>query len=507
MAGIGFSLKRLFGQKGLFNLCKAYGYAGIVTVGPMLLGVLLLAGMALVARMGDMSPKDSNLLNCMLTYGLLASLFVTTWFSMGVTRYVSDMLYEGDGSKVMPSFFGVTVIQLVITVVVYGGFLAFSGVSLVRIILCLWFAMVLTVVWTEMIYLTALRDFQSIVLSFAICLMAGFVLALVMILIGWVTVESLLLCMIVAYGLLAFRQLQLMLDYFPKSEGSKFSFLRWFSRYSNLVLAGGFLRIGLFSHLIIMYFGPLAQQVEGLFYMAPEHDLPALIAFFSLLITTVSFVTSVEVNFYPKYSNYYGLFNDRGAIKDIELAESEMRSVLEREMTYLGYKQIFTTLIAIVLVAPLLKKLFPGFSSLSVSIFRFLCAGYGAYALANSLMLICLYFEDYVGAVWGTGIFAVISTAATIWQINFGRPEFFGLGFFLGSILFFFFMLFRLGWYTKRLAYFLLANQNLVPNTEHGFFADISNRLDWWQKQRREEREKERTEAAKRKLEEEGLRP
>ena len=33
MAGIGFSLKRLFGKKGILNLCKAYGYAGIVTTG------------------------------------------------------------------------------------------------------------------------------------------------------------------------------------------------------------------------------------------------------------------------------------------------------------------------------------------------------------------------------------------------------------------------------------------------------------------------------------------
>lgn len=93
MAGIGFSLKRLFSKKGIFNLCKAYGYSGIVTTGPMLLGVLLLLGMAFVARIGGLSDFDRELLNCMLTYSLLISLFVTTWFNMVVTRYVSDMLY------------------------------------------------------------------------------------------------------------------------------------------------------------------------------------------------------------------------------------------------------------------------------------------------------------------------------------------------------------------------------------------------------------------------------
>ena len=42
MAGIGFELKRLFRRKGLFATMRAYGYAGIVCTGPMLLGVLLL---------------------------------------------------------------------------------------------------------------------------------------------------------------------------------------------------------------------------------------------------------------------------------------------------------------------------------------------------------------------------------------------------------------------------------------------------------------------------------
>ena len=41
MAGIGFELKRLFKRKGLFATMRAYGYAGIVCTGPMLLGVLL----------------------------------------------------------------------------------------------------------------------------------------------------------------------------------------------------------------------------------------------------------------------------------------------------------------------------------------------------------------------------------------------------------------------------------------------------------------------------------
>ena len=41
MAGIGFELKKLFRRKGIFASFRAYGYAGVICTGPMLLGVLL----------------------------------------------------------------------------------------------------------------------------------------------------------------------------------------------------------------------------------------------------------------------------------------------------------------------------------------------------------------------------------------------------------------------------------------------------------------------------------
>ncbi len=478
MAGIGFSLKTLFSKKGVLNLCKAYGYAGVVTSGPMILGMLMLIGLSFIARIGSLSEGDRSLLNCMLTYSLLVSLFVSTWFNMVVTRFVSDMLYEDRPEKIMPSFFGTVAIEILLCLVGYGAFLTVTDIPLIQKLLCLWLAMVLTVVWTEMIYLTALKDFQSIILTFAICLLAGFLLALVLLLRGLVTVESLLLCMIAAYGLLGARLLQLMLNYFPRSEGSHFSFLKWFDRYPSLTFSGMMVEIGLFSHLIIMYFGPLGVQVKGLFYASPEYDVPALISFFSLLITTVGFVTSAEVNFYPKYSNYYGLFSDRGTIHDIQLAEKEMLDVLRQELVFLGSKQLFTTLLFVVIGTPAISSLFPGITSLSLSIYRLLCVGYGLYAVANTMMLLGLYFEDYTGAAMSTGAFGVISTAVNLLQILHGDVEYYGFGFFLGALAFFFIALIRLNWYARRLPYFLLAKQSLVPGREKGLFTGIADRLD-----------------------------
>ena len=93
--------------------------------------------------------------------------------------------------------------------------------------------------------------------------------------------------------------------YFPQSKESPWTFLRWVDRFLPLAFTGLFTNLGLFAHLVIIWAGPIGIQVKGLFYGAPYHDVPAMLAFLSILITTVNFVVSVEVNFYPKYRAYY----------------------------------------------------------------------------------------------------------------------------------------------------------------------------------------------------------
>ena len=94
MAGIGFELKKLFQKRGLAATAKAYGYAGVICTGPMLLGIVLLVGIAFICDHTGATRHNRELLNCMITYTLLASLTVTSFFSMVVTRYIADMLYE-----------------------------------------------------------------------------------------------------------------------------------------------------------------------------------------------------------------------------------------------------------------------------------------------------------------------------------------------------------------------------------------------------------------------------
>lgn len=478
MAGIGFELKRLFAKKGILATARAYGYAGMVCTGPMLLGVALLVGVMMLADYGGSARDERELLVSMITYALLASLAVTSIFSMLTTRYIADMIYTGQREKIMPSFYGGCALMLVSGGIGYGIFLHFSGIGETWRILSLILFLTLIITWTEINYLTAIKDYKSIFIVFILAILLIFLTGyLLIILTPLPVVTALLIAVCAGYGVMGLCYFILLYRYFPEGFGTSMNFLRWVDKFPPLTGIGFFITLGLFGHLLIMWSSPLGVRIKGLFYGAPEYDVAALMAFFSILVTTINFVTSVETKFYPHYRNYFSLFNEGGCISDIEIAESNMISTLQNEMSYLAQKQAFTTIVFIVVGSLLLPRLQLGFTSDMLGIYRLLCVGYALYAIGNSIILILLYFADNKGALWVSFLFAVIPNLIT-WLLKDGNDAYYGLGFILGAAVFCLLALFRLDKYLSKLKYHVLGEQPVFDTRTYGFFTWLCDKLE-----------------------------
>lgn len=472
MAGIGFELKKLFRKKGVLNSAKAYGYATVICAGPMLLGVLLLLGIMALCSYFEVPKDERELLICMITYTLLASVTITSFFSMVVTRYVADMLFEEKKRAIMPSFWGSTVVMMSLGGLLYGIFLLFSGATLLQGILCFILFEELIIVWNAMSYLTTIKDYKGIFLAFAACVVLTFVTGALLLQLRTVRIEVLLLSVTIGYGVMMVWEVVLLHNYFPNSSLGAFTFLRWIDEFLPLALSGLFMNIGMFAHLVILWFSEIGICVHGLFYGAPWHDVPALLAFMTALITTVNFVVSVEVNFYPKYRNHYSLYNDKGTIEDIKLSEKEMLETLKMELFYTSLKQLLFTAACIALGGYLLDWLPLGFNEVMRGYFRTLCVAYGIYAIGNMVMLILLYFTDYKGACFCTGLFAVTTIAGTLISLRFSYV-YYGFGFLIGAMIFAVTVCLRLDYFTKRLPYYILSVQPLVEEDRSGVFSRI----------------------------------
>ncbi|MBE6564479.1 MAG: hypothetical protein E7655_04295 [Ruminococcaceae bacterium] len=472
MAGIGFELKKLFAKKGVLNSAKAYGYAAVICTGPMLLGVLLLLGIMVLCTFFGVGLHTRELLICMITYTLLASVTVSSFFSMVVTRYVADILFEEKNQAVLPAFWGSTVMMLGIGSVLYGVFLVFSGATLLQGILCFTLFGELIIVWNAMNFLSAIKDYKGMFLSFLASVAVSILLGALLLWLGCPVIESLLLAVSVGYGVMLIWDVILLHRYFPHTTLGAFTFLKWIDAFLPLALSGFFMNIGMFSHLVIMWFSDIGVQVHGLFYGAPWYDVPALLAFMTALMTTVNFVVSVEVNFYPKYRNHYSLYNDKGTIDNIKQAEKEMIGTLKTELFYTALKQLLFTATVIALGGYLLDLLPLGFNEVMRGYFRTLCVGYGVYAIGNMLMLILLYFTDYKGALITTAAFATTTVAFSLLSMLF-PSIYYGFGFLIAAMIFAFICAVRLHYFTKRLPYYILSVQPLVSEDRSGMFTRL----------------------------------
>ncbi len=468
MAGIGFELKKLFRSTGVFAILKAYGYTGMVTAGPMLLGVVFLLSISYLGEFFGLSKDNRDLLVCMITYALLASLLITSIFSMVTTRYVADMLYQDKEENVLPSLEGALCLILPLGGLVFGVFLWFSGLTFGLGVLNFLFFMELLVVWMQMNYLTAIKDYKGIMIGYLIAIVVAVCTILICHVLVGTSLGVLMWAVTCGYGVMMTFHFYLLYRYFKNTGKYSFEFLRWFDEYGALAIIGFCMNIGLFSHLVLCWFSVIGEQILGLYYGAPQYDVSALFAFMTILITTINFVASVEVNFYPKYRRYYDLFNGTGSITEIQNAEEDMLTVLDYEITYTARRQFYGTALMLSLGLLILNWLPLGFDALMEGYFRILCVGYGVYAVGNVMMLILLYFTDYEGARNAAIIFAVSTTLGSVISYLVD-PKYYGFSFCIGSMIYFLVCHYRLRTYTKELPYHILSAQPIMAEEKIGF--------------------------------------
>lgn len=477
MAGIGFELKKLFAQKGLLLQARASVYAGIVVAGPMLMGALFLLGARYISAFGGASIHQQDLIVVIITYSLLFSLILTSFLLFVLSRFVADMLYIEKYDRILPSMYGAISLFLIIGSILWIIFLIFSGLEFSYAIYSFILFCEGIVAWIQISYISAIKEYRGILFGFLVGVVSGLLISLLLILLRYEVVSALLAGTCTAYGILILDFTIVLHQFFPMGSGSPLKFLEWIDKYPQLPFVGFFSTYGLFIHLLLMWTSPWGVQVQGLFYHAPRHDIPALLAFTTSLSSAVNFVTSVEVNFYPKYRLYFSLLNGDGSLNNVEKAYDEMMDMLKQEIFYLAIRQVFVTLFAITLVGELLSYLKLGFTDSMIEMFRVLCVGYGIYAIGNVLLLFLLYFSSNTDALWAALVFAVSNTVGTLYTITLPQA-YYGFGFVFAGIALYLVAIQLLYSYTSRLDYYIFTKQPVFFIQRKSLFTRLADKLD-----------------------------
>ena len=476
MAGIGFELRKLFVGRGAISKVRAYAYAGIITSGTMVLAVVLMLGVQLLSRALGATDIQVETLVVLMIYAMLGSLILSSLLQMLLSRFVADMMYQKFSERILPSLFGGALLLMIPGGLAYGWFLwTAEGITVLDKVLNWGLFMVLIMVWLQMAYITAAKDYKRILIGFAGGVLTVFVLGSVLLFFGMSPVTGMMLALFCGYGIMMVSFNGVLLTIFPVGKGSIMSFIEWIGKYPDLVFIGFFSMTGAFVHLIVMWFSPLGTVVAGKFVYAPLHDAAAFFAYLVAVPTSINFVVSVEVNFYQRYKRFFSAITGGGTLSEIRLARDNMKKVLTQEIFRLTQVQVFVMVLFTVLMRYVLESL--SFTRDMISMFQVMSVGYSAYALGSSMLLLQLYFNDRKGALMTCMLYFTLNLVGTILTMN-RAPMYYGLGMTAAGIVMYVFGLLRLLVYVRSIDYHVFCGQPVLAISKPSLTRSIAARLN-----------------------------
>lgn len=376
MAGIGFELRKLFREQGLFNNIKAYAYSSLTTVGPMIISLLLIIGLQQIMSTERTTYLDWELYISTVAYCFIFSIVFTSGISMVLTRYTADMLYEKKYNRLMSSFYGALVILLPLISIIAIWFLSGVTANWDYKIAAYFFFVLLVIVWIQGVYLSALKDYVRIVREFVI----GAVLTLSC---GWLTFHytdleptvAALLSLDIGFISIVILSWFHFEQRFPRADKTYyFDFLKYFKRYLSLFFSGCFVYSGVYLHNFVYWLGSGSTVVADQYRTMPFYDTPVFYAFMSVVPTLVTFVVAVETSFYEKFRLYYLNILNGGTLQDIAAAKKMMQRTLTKEIGFLMEIQLLFTILSIAVGLKLLPRI--GFTMAQLDLFIILALAY-----------------------------------------------------------------------------------------------------------------------------------
>lgn len=447
MAGIGFELKKLFAKKGLFANTRAALYSTLVTVGPTIICIFMMVFFNWLLKINNIRLPSRQLFQGIILYSFVFSLILTSGYSIILSRYLADRIYEEKYEDIKASLYGSITLIMIIASIVAIIFYWNSQLNLFYKIFAyiLFIENVIEIILCT--YVTALKNCRIIALGFII----GFLLSILLgsVLMAIINVDPVLIalvCFDIGFLIVILVLCYEIQRYFTKDSGNYFGFICYFKKYYLLFFTNLFYILGLYVHNFIFWTIPEMNMIVGETYVfSPSYDIVAFYALLTTLPTTIIFVVKVETAIFSRYREYFYCINQGASYKDIEIAKIDMKKSIYNELSYLLYVQIIFTIGSIVFGNRFLP--FHGFTSSMISTFNILTLAYYGIIMLFVITTLLLYFDDRIGACLITLGFLILNFILTYVSTLFGEV-YYGFGTFIVSFI-------AICVSIKRLAYFL----------------------------------------------------
>lgn len=424
MAGIGFTLRRLLDDGGFAGPLRAFAYAAVISAGPWIISSVALATLTAIGpRLGGGAHYPVFL--AIVSYVYAFSLIGIGAVYMVVSRYLADRLYEGK-PEFFPATFAATLAAVItLQALAAGIFLYFLPLEPEVEFAALMLHLAVNGTWLAMVFLSAAKDFRTIVWAFLI----GGAISVLGALFG--DQVGGLAGMVAGYGagfMFCFTVLVARIKIeFGLPQVRPVGLLTAFKTFWPLLVTGVCYNLGIWIDKLLFWYHPVIGMdvVPGL-RVSPMYDNATFLAYATIVPALAIFLLRVETDFYDTYRGYFSAIAAHARLDEIRRVRAQMVATLMRDLGLLLKVQGPITAIAVLFAPEIFATL--KLSWASIFVFRYACVGGVFHVMHLMVMILLLYLEYRKEAMMLAIIFVVTNGLFTLAVFPFG-PAYYGIGY------------------------------------------------------------------------------
>ena len=328
MAGIGFELRKMLRRDTLLGMMQAYTYAGLISAGPWILsivGILMIGALSLPLVLPTTLITQFQV---SVTWLIALSLVLTGPLQLAYTRFTSDRLFEKRDDLVLPNFHAVALV-VTVAATLFGAlavWLLFPAQTPGYRLLMLAGFVVVANVWIATIFLSGMKQYMAILITFAIgySLTTGIAIALSRhglngLMAGFVIGQTVLLA-----GLLLLIYRDYRSDHFISFEVFDKRY-----RYPTLMITGFLYNLGIWIDKFMFWYSPgTGQDVIGPLRASIIYDIPVFLAYLAIIPGMAVFLLRIETDFVEYYDAFYNAVREGASLQHIERMRNAMVEAL-----------------------------------------------------------------------------------------------------------------------------------------------------------------------------------
>lgn len=426
MAGIGFELRKVLRQDGLFSLLRAYGLAGLVSSGPWVLsivGVLLIGVMS--AEVVQPAERVVQFL-VSITYLMAGSLLLTGPLQLMFSRFVADRHFEGKQEAIVPNLMGALLLTTLVSAWLGGGVvvLLFEGESTAYRLLMVCGFVTLCDSWILVVLLSGIKAYRAVLGLFFVGYLVSVTGAILLRPFG---LEGLLQGFLAGQQLMVFLMLALALREYPSARLFSLDFLRRSQAVYSLGVIGLLMNAGVWADKLVFWFNPrTSSPVIGPLRYSQIYDLPIFLAYLSVIPGMAVFLLRVETDFAEQYQRFFRLVREGAPLGPIGEARQEMVRAVRRGIYEILKVQGLTVLLLLLAGRELLEL--AGISTLYVHLLYLDAVGVAVQVVLLATLNVLFYLDARRSVLALSLLFAVGNAAGTLLTQRLGA-QFYGYGF------------------------------------------------------------------------------